>query len=349
MASSTSSRRQCSSHGAGQTRPRTLGNGMVRLKIRVDSREVALGVRLQEARDVDVAGALVLAGRQAVGVVVAEDQLEVGLADLGAGASVWVWTTMPGSACARAADRRVVLALDLDHAHPAGAEAGQLGLVAQGRDLDAVVAADLEDRLALAALDDRARRPRSGWAAWPAAAAATGSSSSRSAERLARGVTVPARLSGRALDAGRVRRSAIVRSSLGGRGGRHRDGLADAGRAGAAQEVVVELGPEVSHPGSTAGGSPAARGRTARRPRVVRAGPRAASTSVGRGRPVATRSPISASRRRPIRHGMVLPHASSAQKRVSSRARSTTQARSSATTTEPEPTCAPTARSASNA
>src|SRR4051795_566662 len=37
IASSTSSRRQCSSHGAGQTRPRTLGNGIVRLKIRVDS------------------------------------------------------------------------------------------------------------------------------------------------------------------------------------------------------------------------------------------------------------------------------------------------------------------------
>ena len=40
------------------------------------------------------------------------------------------------------------VALDLDHAHPAGAEARQLGLVAEGRDLDAVVAADLEDGLA---------------------------------------------------------------------------------------------------------------------------------------------------------------------------------------------------------
>ena len=38
IASSTSSRRQCSSHGAGQTRPRIEGNGMVRLKMRVDSR-----------------------------------------------------------------------------------------------------------------------------------------------------------------------------------------------------------------------------------------------------------------------------------------------------------------------
>jgi hypothetical protein len=50
----------------------------------------------------------------------------------------------------------VLLALDLDHAHPARAEAGQLGLVAQCRDLDAVVATDLEDRLALEALDHAA-------------------------------------------------------------------------------------------------------------------------------------------------------------------------------------------------
>ena len=37
MASSTSSRRQCSSQGAGQTRPSTDGKGMVRLKMRADS------------------------------------------------------------------------------------------------------------------------------------------------------------------------------------------------------------------------------------------------------------------------------------------------------------------------
>ena len=48
----------------------------------------------------------------------------------------------------------MLLALDLDHAHPAGAEAGQLRLVAERRDLDPVVAADLEDRLALDAFDD---------------------------------------------------------------------------------------------------------------------------------------------------------------------------------------------------
>ena len=116
---------------------------------------VGLGVGLEEARDVDVARALVLAGRQAVGVVVAEDQLEVRPAQaadlLGLGLDLHLRLARP-----RARDRRVLLALDLDDAHPAGAEAGQLGLVAEGRDLDAVVAADLEDRLALEALDDPA-------------------------------------------------------------------------------------------------------------------------------------------------------------------------------------------------
>ena len=116
---------------------------------------VGLGVGLQEARDVDVAGALVLAGRQAVGVVVAEDQLEVRPAQpaelLGLGLDLHLRL-----ARARARDRRMLLALDLDDAHPARPEARQLRLVAQGRDLDAVVAADLEDRLALEALDDAA-------------------------------------------------------------------------------------------------------------------------------------------------------------------------------------------------
>ena len=65
------------------------------------------------------------------------------------------------------------------------------------------------------------------------------------------------------------------------------------------------------------------------------------TVSVGLGVPVATRSPISYSRRSPMRQGMVLPHASSAENFVSRRARSTTHARSSATTIEPEPTWAP--------
>jgi len=48
-----------------------------------------------------------------------------------------------------------------------------------------------------------------------------------------------------------------------------------------------------------------------------------------------------------MRQGMDLPQAWSAENRVRSRARSTMQARSSAITTEPEPTWAPAARSAS--
>jgi len=50
----------------------------------------------------------------------------------------------------------VLLARHLDDAHAARAEARQLGLVAQGRDLDSVVAADLEDRLTLETLDHAA-------------------------------------------------------------------------------------------------------------------------------------------------------------------------------------------------
>ena len=115
--------------------------------------ELALGVGLEEARDVDVARALVLAGREAVGVVVGEDQLQVGAADpadvLRLGPD-----HHPGLGRPRARDRGMLLALHLDDAHPAGPEAGELRLVAQGRDLDPVVAADLQDRLALAALHD---------------------------------------------------------------------------------------------------------------------------------------------------------------------------------------------------
>ena len=48
------------------------------------------------------------------------------------------------------------LAFHLDDAHPAGTKAGQLGLVAQGRDLYPVVATDLQDGLALKALHDPA-------------------------------------------------------------------------------------------------------------------------------------------------------------------------------------------------
>ena len=48
----------------------------------------------------------------------------------------------------------MLLSFDLDHAHTARPEARQLGFVAERRDLDPVVATDLEDRLAFEALDD---------------------------------------------------------------------------------------------------------------------------------------------------------------------------------------------------
>ena len=99
--------------------------------------------------------------------------------------------------------------------------------------------------------------------------------------------------------------------------------------------MVVELGPEVSHP---------ARERQGRQALVVaQRGGRDVVREVRQQRRVGglrgarprSRSPISYSRRRPIRHGMDLPQAASAENFVSSRARSTMQARSSAMTTEP--------------
>ena len=117
--------------------------------------EVGLGVGLEEARDVDVARALVLAGRQAVGVVVAEDQLEVRRpqpADTPRSGSV---TFMPASA-AREQQIGGCSSPSTSTTHIRHApKPGQLGLVAQRRDLDPVVAADLEDRLALEPLDQR--------------------------------------------------------------------------------------------------------------------------------------------------------------------------------------------------
>ena len=117
---------------------------------------VRLGVGLEEARDVDVARALVLARRQAVRVVVARRSARGWSGAAGASPRSGSGRPCPASASREHEIGGVLLALDLDHAHPAGAEARQLGLVAQGRDLDPVVAADLEDRLALEALDDPA-------------------------------------------------------------------------------------------------------------------------------------------------------------------------------------------------
>ena len=263
--------------------------------------------------------------------MVGEDQLEVGAAQaaelLGLGLDLHLRL-----AGARARDRRVLLALDLDDAHPAGAEAGQLGFVAQGRDLDPVVAADLEDRLALEPLDDpavhldpdaRRRLGRCGdWVSRRRSASVSGSIA-------------------RASMSGRVIRSAMValwdRRRPPRSGGRRRPGRSCAGCARRARTGSIASR-------SPAGGSSGARGRTAPRRRCRRDRSPMRVGSVGRGRPSTIRSAISTSRRVPIRQGIVLPQASLAQKRVSSRARSTTQARSSATTTEPEPMWAPAAR-----
>ena len=69
----------------------------------------------------------------------------------------------------------------------------------------------------------------------------------------------------------------------------------------------------------------AARGRTARSSTMSAARSVSRVISSPRGSPSQMRAPISARRRRPIRHGIVLPQASSAQKRVRAAARSTTQ------------------------
>ncbi len=106
--------------GADATEDAGEGDGALEDARRLDER--AFRVRLQEPRDVDVAGALVLARRQAVRVVVAEDELQVGLADLAQSGRLRP-DDHPGLRVAGAADGRRVLALDLDHAHPAGTEA----------------------------------------------------------------------------------------------------------------------------------------------------------------------------------------------------------------------------------
>ena len=230
--------------------------------------------------------------------MVAEDQLEVRPAQaadlLGLGLDLHLRL-----AHARAADRRVLLALDLDDAHPARPEARQLGLVAERRDLDAVVAADLQDRLALEALDDAAvdldpdARRRL-----------------RALRRLGVEQALGQRHRSRSRDAVVGARDEVSHGSpYAERTDRHRDRVTDAGWAGAAKDVVVELGTEVSHPAREREGGQALVvaqgrghdvGRQVGQERVVG----------GRGRPSTTRSAISTSRRVPMRHGMVLPHAS---------------------------------------
>jgi hypothetical protein len=97
IASSTSSRRQCSSHGAGQTRPSTLGNGIVRLKIRADSRKFASALALRKPGMSMWLGHLFWHG----GRQYALWSLKISsrfVARSRRTCSVWVWTTIPASA-----------------------------------------------------------------------------------------------------------------------------------------------------------------------------------------------------------------------------------------------------------
>ena len=125
----------------------------MRLKIRVDSRQLASAFALRKPGMSMWLGHLFWhGGRQ---YALWSEKISSRLVRRSRrSSSVWVWTIIPSSASREHEIGGLVLALDLDDAHPAGAEARQLGLVAQGGDLDPVVAADLEDRLALEALDD---------------------------------------------------------------------------------------------------------------------------------------------------------------------------------------------------
>ena len=217
---------------------------------------------------------------------------------------------MPGSAAREQRDRRVLLALDLDHAHPARAEAGQLWLVAQRRDLDPVVAADLEDRLPLAARDLLARRPRLVKAGADCGRCGDWVSSRRSTGHVGGGLDSR---SGR----GSVSVMRVVAGVMAGLATTHR--VAHAGRAGAVREVRVELVREVSHPARAAGWvrriscphRAPSRTSAARSQQVWR--------SVGRGRPAVARCRSRTAGGRRSGTGCVLPHDSSDRKRSSMR------------------------------
>ena len=180
----------------------------------------------------------------------------------------------------------MLLALHLDDAHPAGAEAGQLGLVAEGRDLDAVVAADLEDRLALEALDDAAvnldpdaRRRRAGAAATACRAGA------RRAQ--ARRVVVSGRTA-RSVIGGSLRSPGPRRPPRSGgrrRPGRRCGGCDRRARSGSIASLLAN-GRVVRRSWSHSADSTTSWLRSTSR-----------FMSVGRGRPLVKRSPISTIRR----------------------------------------------------
>ena len=108
--------------------------------------ELRFSVRLQEARNINVARALVLTWRQTVRIVVAEDQLKVGATNLaqsiGLRCNHRLWFCL-----SRAADQRRVAALNINNAHAAGAEPRKFRVVAERWHLNAVRAADLKDCL----------------------------------------------------------------------------------------------------------------------------------------------------------------------------------------------------------
>ena len=171
IASSTSSRRQCSSHGAGQTRPRTLGNGIVRLKMRVLSRQSASALALRKPGMSMWLGHLFWQG----GRQYALWSLKISsrfVRRSRRSSSVWVWTFISGSHVARARDRRVLLALDLDDAHPAGAEARAAWARSTGSGSRSRCRGRPRGSSGPRSPRRRGRRPRSGCAATTAGAAA---------------------------------------------------------------------------------------------------------------------------------------------------------------------------------
>ena len=311
IASSTSSRRQCSSHGAGQTRPSTDGNGIVRLKIRVLSRQFALGVGLEEARDVDVARALVLARRQAVRVVVARRSARGSSGAAGGPPRSGSGPSSPSrtSASTRSADaprprpRRRTSGTRRSPA--AWARSTGSGSRSRCRGRPRGWSGPRSPRR-------RGRRPRCGCAASTAAAAATAcrAGARRANPRASAGL-------------GRGRRGGLGSDA---QGVGHRAASVDAGVGTAGR---VEVGPEVSHPAGQ---------REGRQALVVaqRGGDdvggevgRRAASSTGRSRPSSRRATISARRFVPIRHGIDLPHASFEQNRVSTPTSSSRSVRSS--------------------
>ncbi len=96
IASSISSRRQWSSHGAGQTRPSTEGKGIVRLKIRVDSRKLPSALAFRKPGMSIWLGHLFWQG----GRQYALWSLKISSRFVRRSrriSSVWVWTFMPSS------------------------------------------------------------------------------------------------------------------------------------------------------------------------------------------------------------------------------------------------------------